>query len=137
MGLCRVKAEDVPPKPVPGPRVVSQHPKATKHASRRAVQRFGIELTPERTEKIIDSIRRQKWIDCFPPRKHGSATALMEIDEGVQACVVYDAHTLSLITVTPIDRFQATSKRREMFQARQKEMKKTHSRNMRMMKDDG
>lgn len=132
----RENREDRPEKTHPPlNRIISQHPNATRHASVRSVQRFGIELTQERTQKIVDDLRRRKWIDAFPPRRTGTSTALIEIEEGVQACVVYDQHTMSLITVTPVDRFQAEIKRREMTDARQREQKRAHARNMRRMNE--
>lgn len=135
LSLLRAREDRVSKPSGPENKIVSQHPNATRHASVRAVQRFGIELTPERTEKIVDAIRRRKWIDAFPPRRSGSATALMEIEAGVQACVVYDAHSMSLITVTPVDRFQAEIQRREMMDARRAEQKRAHAKNMRRMSE--
>lgn len=116
---------------------VSQHPAASKHASMRSIERFGVELTSDRTNKIIDDIKHRRWIDAYPPNGYDSCTtALMELEPGVKACVVYSALDNILITVTPIDRFEEKAKRREIANARQKEKKKQRARHFRHMEED-
>lgn len=109
------------------PRIRSEHPNASQHATQRAVERFEVMLDKTTTETIIRKIKTNQVEDRYPLGA-GKGGAVLEIAPGKRCVVVFDQTTYSLITVTPIEAYERhmdkKTKREDRFKARKKESAK-------------
>lgn len=70
-----------------------------RHAKRRALQRFGIELTDEKRQNILNQINSGK---SRLVRRQSHRVAIHEVTlDGVLIHVVYDKHRKEVVTLLP------------------------------------
>lgn len=112
----------------------SQHPFLSHHAAERAVERYDIEITKPMADSIIDRIRMGDYIDNYGAGNDTRA-AILEIQEGVKACVIYTPFPqIKIITVAPMEYHERRSLRLEKSKETKRKQKSERVRFHRQLK---
>lgn len=112
----------------------SQHPFLSHHAAERAVERYDIEITKPMADSIIERIRVGDCIDNYGAGNDTRA-AILEIQEGVKACVIYTPFPqIKIITVAPMEYHERRSLRLEKSKEAKRKQKSKRVRFHRQMK---